>query len=172
MSATVAAWVQYCQDHGCRSVPIGYVTPDGFRLGRWEDRTRVAFALGTLPAARVDELVSVGFCVSAQAQRFDPVAAADSTNRMMLALLAAYREEHGHADVPANYVAVSGERLGQWLFRRIKKWRRDLLPDDERAPLEALGVSPARRARGPRTGSPATTVSPGVAVAAFGLPSP
>ena len=171
LSAPVAAWVQYCQHHGCRSVPIGYVTPHGFRLGRLEDRTRVAYALGTLPAARVDELAAVGFgCTPHQARRFDPVATADSTNRVMLALLAAYREEHGHADVPANYVAATGERLGQWLFRRIKKWRSDLLPDEERAPLEALGVSRAPRSRGPRIGSVAPASSPIATAPALGLP--
>jgi hypothetical protein len=32
----------------------------------------------------------------------------------------------------------------------VKKWRANALPDDERRPLAALGVSPSPRQRGPR----------------------
>lgn len=143
--------VEYCQRYNCTSVPLDYITASGFRLGRWQDRQRVAAMLGTLPPQRVQELDAVGFPWANQSERFDPVFATDSKRTIMLALLAAYREEHGHADVPANYVTDSGELLGQWLFRRIKKWRADTLPAEELAPLVMLGVSPAPRRRGPRS---------------------
>lgn len=69
----------------------------------------------------------------------------------MLAEIAAYREQHGNALIPANYVNDDGEQVGQWLYRAVKKWRVDALPDEERGPLAVLGVSPGRRPRGPRT---------------------
>ncbi|GCE43438.1 possible helicase [Rhodococcus wratislaviensis] len=75
----------------------------------------------------------------------------DSKRRRMLAEIAAYREQHGNALVPANYVNADGEQVGQWLYRAVKKWRADALPEDERRPLAALGVSPGPRPRGPRT---------------------
>ncbi len=68
----------------------------------------------------------------------------------MLAEIAAYREEHGDALVPAKYVTADGEQVGQWLYRAVKKWRASALPDDERRPLATLGVSPGPRPRGPR----------------------
>ena len=149
--SVVSAWVEYCRTHGCTSVPLAYVTPIGFHLGRWQDRQRIAGMLGTLPPRRVQELDAVGFPWVDQSERFDPVAASDSKRTTMLALLAAYREEHGHANVPANYVTDGGELLGQWLFRRIKKWRSEVLAAEELAPLVMLGVSPAPRRRGPRS---------------------
>lgn len=79
------------------------------------------------------------------------VSRADSKQRRMLTEIAAYREEHGNALVPANYVTADGEQVGQWLYRAVKKWRADALPDEERRPLAALGVSPGPRPRGPRT---------------------
>jgi hypothetical protein len=69
----------------------------------------------------------------------------------MLAEIAAYREQHGNALVPANYLDADGEQVGQWLYRAVKKWRADVLPDDERGPLATLGVSPGPRPRGQRT---------------------
>ncbi|MFC9839671.1 helicase associated domain-containing protein [Rhodococcus sp. NPDC127530] len=136
-----------------RSVmPVDYVAEGGFRLGRWQERQRVARMLGTLPPQRIAQLDAIGFVWSGDDDVPVPaVSPADSKRRRMLTEIAAYREEHGNALVPANYVTADGEQVGQWLYRAIKKWRAGALPDEERRPLAALGVSPGKRPRGPRT---------------------
>ncbi|AWK76570.1 helicase (plasmid) [Rhodococcus oxybenzonivorans] len=139
--------------HDPRSVmPVDYVAECGFRLGRWQERQRVARMLGTLPPQRIQQLDAIGFVWSDDDDVPLPtVSCADSKRRRMLTEIAAYREEHGNALVPANYVTADGEQVGQWLYRAVKKWRADSLPEDERRPLAALGVYPGPRPRGPRT---------------------
>lgn len=107
--------------------------------------------LGTLPPQRIAQLNSIGFGWSDDDAPLPSVPPRDSKRRRMLIEIAAYREEHGNALVPANYVTADGEQVGQWLYRAVKKWRADALPDDERGPLAALGISPSPRPRGPRT---------------------
>ncbi|UNN04764.1 helicase associated domain-containing protein [Rhodococcus opacus] len=140
------------RQHPRTAIPADYVTEDGFRLGRWQERQRVARMLGTLPPQRIAQLDAIGFLWSDDDDVPVPsVSRADSKQRRMLTEIAAYREEHGNALVPANYVTADGEQVGQWLYRAVKKWRAGALPDEERRPLAALGVSPGPRPRGPRT---------------------
>ena len=143
----------YCafrHQHPRSVMPSDYVTDCGFRLGRWQDRQRVARMLGTLPPQRIQQLDAIGFLWSDDAVPLPAVSAADGKRRRMLTAIAAYREEHGNALVPANYVTADGEQVGQWLYRAVKKWRANALPDNERRPLAVLGVSPGPRPRGPR----------------------
>jgi len=96
-------------------------------------------------------LDAIGFVWSDDDLPLPAVSPADGKRRRMLTEIAAYREDHGNALVPANYVTANGEQVGQWLYRAVKKWRANALPDDERRPLAVLGVSPGPRPRGPRT---------------------
>ena len=128
-----------------------FVTDDGFHLGRWADRQRIARAVRTLPTQRELELDAVGFD-----WQVAPVPATDAKRLRMLAELAVYRELRGTAQVPVNYTTDDGEPLGGWLYRQIKRWRTGALPDDERAVLELFGVSPGARVRGPKPATPAT----------------
>lgn len=119
---------------------------DGFHLGRWADRHRIARALGTLPADREAELDAIGFDWKAPRP-----AGFDSKHRRMLLEIAAYREKHGTGEIPSTYLSDEGEPVGEWLYRKVRKWRDGQLPADEQAVLELLGISPTPRPRGPRT---------------------
>ncbi len=140
------------RQHPRTAIPADYVTEDGFRLGRWQERHRVAHMLGTLPPQRIAQLDAIGFMYSDDDEVPVPaVSRADSKQRRMLTEIAAYREEHGNALVPANYVTADGEHVGRRIARR--------------------GASSARRARGlPRS---ATAGSTNVGTAhGSGSPSP
>ena len=150
-ASAVELYSAFRQQHPGTAIPEDHVTECGFRLGRWQYRQRVARMLGTLPAQRIRELDAIGFVWSEDDAPLPAVTRTDSKRRRMLAEIAAYREQHGDALVPANYVNDDGEQVGQWLYRAVKKWRADQLPDEERGPLAALGVSPGPRPRGPRT---------------------
>lgn len=129
------------------SVTGDLVTADGFRLGRWVERQRIARATRTLPSQRERELDAVGFD-----WRVEPIPRVDAKRLRMLTELAAYREVHGTAEVPVHYTTDDGERLGEWLYRQIKRWRTGTLAGDEQAVLELFGVTPNARRRGPRPG--------------------
>jgi hypothetical protein len=153
LSPAVCAYRDYCAHAGSAMVPRDYVTRSGFRLGRWVERQRIAWVLGTLPPERVLELNTVGFRWSDSGDAPAPApnrGHRDPKRMRMLAALAAYREAHGDSQVPANYLTEDGEPLGQYLYRLVKKWRAGDLPDGDQVQLKALGVSPAPRQRGPR----------------------
>ncbi|WP_418345855.1 helicase associated domain-containing protein [Rhodococcus pyridinivorans] len=122
------------------------VSEDGFHLGRWADRHRIAHVLGILPAHREAELDAIGFDWKAPRP-----AGFDSKHRRMLLEIAAYREKHGTGEIPSTYLSDDGEPVGEWLYRKVRKWRDGHLPADEQAVLELLGISPTPRPRGPRT---------------------
>lgn len=122
------------------------VAEDGFHLGRWADRHRIARVLGILPVEREAELDAIGLDWKApRPEGFD------SKHRRMLLEIAAYREEHGTGEIPSTYLSDDGEPVGEWLYRKVRKWRDGHLPADEQAVLALLGISPTPRPRGPRT---------------------
>ncbi|EME18521.1 hypothetical protein G419_16600 [Rhodococcus triatomae BKS 15-14] len=129
--------------HNC--VTDDFVTADGFQLGRWANRQRIARAIRALPKQRECELSAVGFD-----WQVDPVPQTDAKRLHMLTELATYRELHGTAEVPVHYRTDDGERLGEWLYRQIKRWRTGKLTEDEQAVLDLFGVTPGARRRGPR----------------------
>ena len=45
---------------GLRRIPIGYTTPNGHRLGRWQENQRQAHKRKTLASERVKELEAAG----------------------------------------------------------------------------------------------------------------
>jgi len=53
----------------------------------------------------------------------------------------AYRRTHGHLHVPATYAADDGYRLGAWITAQRARHRRGLLPPDQGAALEAIGMA-------------------------------
>lgn len=139
-------------DHAQRAtITSDFVTDDGFQLGRWADRQRIARLLLTLPRHRTLELDAIGFDWQVAA-----LPQPDAKRRRMLTELAAYRELHGTADIPVNYTTDDGEALGAWVYRQIKRWRTGVLPADEQAVLELFGVSPGARRRGPRAAADPT----------------
>ncbi|MFF0818670.1 helicase associated domain-containing protein [Rhodococcus sp. NPDC003318] len=131
-----------------RNVAIGrdFVSNDGFQLGRWADRQRIARVIRSLPPQREHELNAIGFD-----WQVEPIPQSDAKRLLMLTELAAYREAHGTSEVPVHYVTDNGDRLGEWLYRQIKRWRTGKLPETEQAVLSLFGVSPGARRRGPRT---------------------
>ena len=75
------------------------------------------------------------------------------------ALLEAFRQREGHADLPPGY-KVGGTRLRDWLDRQRQRWqarewsaktryyeKRSAMSDEELARLEALGVRGRERTR-------------------------
>ena len=91
-------------------VPVDYVTECGFRLGLWQDHQRIARMLGTPPPQRIQQLDAIGFVWSHDDLPLPAVSPADGERRRMLTELADYREEHGDALVPANYVTADVNR--------------------------------------------------------------
>ncbi|MGW2111064.1 helicase associated domain-containing protein [Streptomyces sp. NPDC001948] len=119
---------RYAAEHG-HLVPDMSEQVAGFPIGRWLRNLRVRADGGEVPADR-----------SAQLARIDPnwnPPWRTSWQRAYYQALA-FREEHGHLDVPASYRSPDGTELGYWL--KMQRTERDKLAPQQVTLLEKAGI--------------------------------
>ena len=118
----------YVRLHGKARVSSGG-TFQGFPLGRWVSRQRVARSKGELSTDRIARLESLSGWV------WDDIAARweEGFNHLL-----AYVAERGTARVPFSYRSPDGLRLGQWINVQRNAYVAGTLTDDRRERLEQL----------------------------------
>ena len=126
----LAAAAAYHAAHGNLRVPPRYVTTDGFALYNWLTNQRRPGRRASLTPGQARALEDLGF-------GWDP---ADERWETALAQLRAFRDEHGHADVPARYLTPGGLQFGQWLSTSRRGYHAGTLAASRIAALEQLGV--------------------------------
>lgn len=129
----------YYLSHGDLNVPYDYATPEGFRLGQWVVRQRMACKgrfsdkdkvnRKTLSPERKRLLDAIGMDWREDdpwQKRFDA--------------LCAYKKEHGHLMILAAYRTADGCWLNRWLCEQRKKLRQtpEKLTPEQRQKLELL----------------------------------
>ena len=105
-------------------VPAKYMTPDGYALGKWVSRQRVA--RNELPGERRARLDSLGFEWDARAAQW----------KEGYEHLQAYVKEYGNARVPQQYRSPDGYRLGQWVYGQRQSQNK--LTSERKALLDSL----------------------------------
>ena len=120
---------QYKVEHGDALVPRQFKTADGFALGRWVYKQRVAKAKGKLAAGRVAQLDELGFV-------WDPL---DEMWASAFQQLQQYKVEHGDASVPQQYKMADGFRLGKWVDTQRAAKAKGKLAAGRVAQLDELG---------------------------------
>ncbi|MDH4764097.1 Helicase associated domain protein [Pseudomonas sp. CBMAI 2609] len=120
---------QFKAEHGHCDVPIAYVSPDGYKLGRWcsNQRTRLKSRAGDYDHLR---LVALGFS-------FDP---AEDAWRAYFSEVMAYIDRNRSTSLPAKYVTDSGMKIGAWVSRQRTLARTNKLSLEKREKLFALGL--------------------------------
>ncbi|WP_371793058.1 Helicase associated domain protein [Streptomyces sp. NBC_01471] len=118
----------YFEVHGNLNVPSGYVTEDGFQLGRWVINARQHRRKGWLRPERIAALDSIGMVWNT----------AEVPWNRFLKELRSYRAQFGHVRVPQSYVSPTGYTLGS----KINKTRTEptRTPAAVRAVLDELGM--------------------------------
>ncbi len=96
---------EYSMANGNLAVPLKYITPDGFKLGKWLSIQRRENNAGKLPAERIRLLDAINMTWAID--RKNP------WNRCY-ELVKEYYEQHGDLKVPEDYVA-DGIWLGKWI---------------------------------------------------------
>lgn len=143
-AAAGAAWQRgidrltaYRAASGHAQVPVAYAGPGGYRLGTWLSCQRLAYRRGELPPGRVSALEALGVVWEAE----------DTSWQDGITHLARFRDQHGHARVPATWADPGdGYRLGGWVSyqrgrrRRPGTNRRRPLTGGEIAALDKLGM--------------------------------
>ena len=126
----IAAARAYREERGDLLVPVGFLSQDGFKLGRWIFTRRRERRQGVLSEARIAALDALDM-------NWDP-----STDSWRQGLVSArsYRAEHGHLRVPHSFVGADGFKLGAWLSERRGDRRRGKLSHERISALDALGM--------------------------------
>jgi hypothetical protein len=125
----IAALEKFVRSHGHARVPRGFATKAGRELGGWCTRRRQERKHGNLAAERIKALDALGFI-------WDPL---EDRWQQGLAALEEFVRSHGHARMPAKYVAEKGFRLGNWCDNRRQERKRGKLTAERIAALDALG---------------------------------
>ncbi len=91
--------------YGNTDVGIGYISEEGFALGKWVSNMRTAQKNGRLALDRKAALDVIGMIWNVREYRWNENYEAAK----------AYFAEHGNMDIPHNYVNEQGIALGTWL---------------------------------------------------------
>jgi len=122
--------VEYYKSNGHMSVPVAYITKDGFALGKWIGRQRDSDRLGKLSKEKRERLTSIGMIW----HKPDPWEVRYNHAKD-------FYEKNGHLRIPATYV-VDGIWLGKWLYEQRSYHRKDLrsLTPHKIHLLEQIGI--------------------------------
>jgi superfamily II DNA or RNA helicase len=119
----------YHGEHGDLDAPVGHVTSSGFQLGTWLSAQRAARNAGTLGEDRVQLLDGIGMI-------WDRL---DAAWMSAYQALCAFRDQHGHFEVPVSYRTPGGIRLTQWQGTQRDAARDGKLTATRKALLDQIG---------------------------------
>lgn len=124
----------YFEAHGNLKVPVAYVSPDGYALGKWVKRQRYTRlnpekSCGVLTPERIARLDAIGM----QWDKPDPW-----QHRYELAQ--EYKKIHGNLDIPAKYKTADGIWLSRWVYdqKRLLQSVSEKLSDAQKQQLRVL----------------------------------
>lgn len=105
---------RYFEANGNLDVPVAYVTPEGYALGKWVRRQQYACqnlekSSAVLSQKRIALLDAIGM----QWEKPDPW-------QHRLKLAQEYKHIHGTAQIPAAYKTPDGIWLGRWMYQQKK----------------------------------------------------
>ena len=127
---------KYADTYGSLDIPNTYKTPEGYSLGHWIFTQRGIYR-GVLPGAlsrdRIDKLNAIGMLWDSASER---------SWKRYYAAATQYHYEHGDLNVPSNYVAKDGTRLGVWLdsLRAARASGALRITEEQAAKLDELGM--------------------------------
>jgi superfamily II DNA or RNA helicase len=120
----------YYEEHDDLLVPHSHTTSSGCSLGTWIGKQRKDYEAGRLSTEQIVLLDEIGMV-------WRPL---DDAWQQAYQHACAYRERHGHLDVPTAHVASDEFRLGTWIVNQRKARREDRMPQDKIRALEDLGI--------------------------------
>ena len=127
-----AALSKYREREGDCLVPAHHME-EGFPLGNWVGKQRVAGRSGKLSAERMKKLHALGF----QFSYFDPI------YPFYVHALIKFRMREGHCNVPPTYITTDGLPLGAWVSHQRR--RKDKLTAKRKRLLNEQGFIWDRR---------------------------
>ncbi len=126
---------KYYETYGDLNVKATFITNDGMKLGRWISNMRTYKSSGIKTAYLTEERIELLEKIGMVWSQIDYVWEKNYYT------MVEFNRKNGHSEVPADYVAENGVRLGDWLFRLRKQKERGKLTDEQVRRLESLGVT-------------------------------
>ncbi len=99
-------------------------------LKRWIIHQRSKYHSGSLDKSRIARLDAIGMMWDL-----------DEEWERMFKLAERYYHDNGSLDIPINYVAENGEKLGVWYRGRVKEFRSGKMSEERKARLFAIGFN-------------------------------
>ena len=125
---------RYFEANGNLDVPVAYVSPEGYALGKWVRRQQYAYrnpekSNAILSQERIELLDAIGM----QWEKHDPW-----QHRYELAQ--EYKRCHGNLDIPAKYKTADGIWLSRWVYnqKRLLQSGSEKLGENQKEQLEKL----------------------------------
>ena len=125
---------RYFEANGDLDVPVAYVTPEGYALGKWVRRQQYAYrkpekSNAILSPQRVALLDAIGM----QWEKHDPW-----QHRYELAQ--EYKKQYGNLEIPAKYKTADGIWLGRWIYnqKRLLQGEPEKLSEEQKKKLKEL----------------------------------
>lgn len=125
---------RYFEANGDLDVPVAYVSPEGYALGKWVRRQQYAYrnpekSNAILSQERIELLDAIGM----QWEKPDPW-----QHRYELAQ--EYKRCHGNLDIPAKYKTADGIWLSRWVYnqKRLLQSEPEKLSEEQKKKLKEL----------------------------------
>ena len=125
---------RYFEANGNLDVPVAYVSPEGYALGKWVRRQQYAYrkpekSNASLSQERIELLDAIGM----QWEKPDPW-----QHRYELAQ--EYKRVHGNLDIPAKYKTADGIWLSRWVYnqKRLLQSGSEKLNEEQKKKLKEL----------------------------------
>lgn len=125
---------RYFEANGNLDVPVAYVSPEGYALGKWVRRQQYAYrnpekSNAILSQERIELLDAIGM----QWEKPDPW-----QHRYELAQ--EYKKQYGNQEIPAKYKTADGIWLGRWIYnqKRLLQGGPEKLSEEQKKKLKEL----------------------------------
>lgn len=122
------AAAEYYWEHGDLDIPVQYETPDGLKLGRWIQRMRRDYKNDVLEKEYIERLESIGITWDVADRQWEEFYEAAKR----------YYREHGNLRIAPGYTEPDGTKLGLWVQRMRKKYKKKDLTDGQISRLESI----------------------------------
>lgn len=125
---------RYFEANGSLDIPVAYVSPEGYALGKWVRRQQYAYrnpekSNAILSQERIELLDAIGM----QWEKPD-------SWQYRYELAQEYKRVHGNLDIPAKYKTADGIWLSRWVYnqKRLLQSESEKLSEEQKKKLKEL----------------------------------
>ena len=122
---------KYYHEHGDLNVKYGYVTKEGFPLGKWLKGIRARRKANRIPEYQIHRLNAIGMVWDKLAHDF----------LVTLQECALYFEEHGDYNIPIDFVSNHGIKLNYWIADKRRAYKKGKLTEEQISMLRSIGIT-------------------------------